>query len=142
MEAMEFPAPSSAHPSADTASGPRRLLYLCLGWLFVALGVAGAVLPVLPTTPFLLVALWAFSRSSRRFHRWLYEHPLLGPPLQRWDRHRVIPVKVKAVAVTGMGTSLVGVSLFSAAPWYLLAGMAAVMGYGAWYVLSRPSKVG
>lgn len=51
---------------------------MALGWVCVALGIAGLFLPVMPTTVFLLIAAWAFSHSSHRFHRWLYDHPRLG----------------------------------------------------------------
>jgi len=60
-----------------------------LGVICVALGVAGLVLPVLPSTIFFLIALVAFSRSSDRFQAWLYQHPRLDRPLRRWHRERV-----------------------------------------------------
>ena len=61
---------------------------LGLGWTFFALGLLGTVLPLVPTTPFMLLALWAFSVGSERFHRWLYHHPVFGPPLRRWSEER------------------------------------------------------
>jgi uncharacterized protein len=111
-----------------------------LGWLFLALGLAGALLPVLPTTPFLLVALWAFSRSSPRLHDWLYHHRVLGPPLQRWQRERVVPAWVKAVAFTSMGASLVYVAVWVRPPAYLLAAMAAVVLTGVLFLARVPSR--
>ncbi len=118
----------------------RHRLLAALGWLCVGLGALGVALPVLPTTPFLLVALWAFSRSSPRFHRWLLEHPWLGRYVRDWERDRVIPVRAKIIAVTTMALSLTWAVFHSAAPWYALAIMAAVMAYGAWYILSKPSR--
>lgn len=115
-------------------------MLLCLGWVFVALGVVGAVLPVLPTTPFLIVALWMFANSSERLHRWLYTHKLFGPPLQRWDRERVIPLPAKIMALSAMSASMVYVLAFSDAPVVAQAGMGAICAVGAAYILSRPSR--
>ena len=83
-----------------------RWLLLLLGWLMVLLGIIGIVVPGMPTTVFLIAAVWAFSRSSLRFQRWLWLHPLFGPPVKNWYRHRVIPLKAKILAVGMMSTSL------------------------------------
>lgn len=113
---------------------------MAAAWLCVAIGLVGAVLPVLPTTPFLLLALWAFARSSPRFHFWLLNHRIFGPSLAAWESHRVIPVRAKVLAVTGMTFGMVYVTVLSAAPWYAVAAMSAVIAYGAWFVLSKPSR--
>ena len=83
-----------------------RSLYFLLGWCFFGLGAVGTVVPGLPTTPFMLLALWAFSKSSQRFHDWLYSHRVFGPPLQQYRTHRVIPGKAKLLAVATMAVSL------------------------------------
>ncbi|MEQ9559260.1 MAG: YbaN family protein [Rhodospirillales bacterium] len=119
----------------------RKAVLIVLGWGFVALGVVGVVLPVLPTTPFMLLALWCFARSSQRFHDWLYHHRLFGPPLQKWERHRVIPVSAKVFACTAMTASLIYITFFRPVPGYLIAIAAAVMAYGAWFILTKPSRV-
>lgn len=62
-----------------------------LGWVFVILGLIGVILPLMPTTPFLLVALMCFSRGSPRFYHWLYQHHILGEPLRIWHKERRIP---------------------------------------------------
>jgi uncharacterized membrane protein YbaN (DUF454 family) len=112
---------------------------LTLGFVCVGLGVLGAFLPVLPTTSFLLVALWAFSRSSRRFHHWLYTHPRFGPRLQEWKKYGTIPVKVKVSAVSMMLLSLAFL-VVTHAKWQVIAAAGALMLVGATYVLSRPSR--
>lgn len=117
------------------------MLFLALGWLFFGIGLVGAILPVLPTTPFMLLALWCFARSSERFHRWLYEHAVFGPPLQRWEEHRVIPLGAKVLAVSAMLASLCYVSFFISVPWYALVAMVLIMGYGAFFILTKPSRV-
>ena len=94
----------------------RNAVLIVLGWGFVALGVVGVVLPVLPTTPFMLIALWCFARSSKRFHDWLYHHRLFGPPLRKWDRYGVIPVSAKVFACTAMSASLIYIIFFRDLP--------------------------
>ncbi len=114
--------------------------YFTLAWLFFALGALGAVLPGLPTVPFMLLALWAFSRSSERFHDWLYSHRVFGPPLQDWKRYRVIPLRAKIFSLTSMVLSLAYmIVVANMAPW-AIAITAAVMAYGAWFVLRHPSR--
>lgn len=120
---------------------PMRHVLLALGWTCVGLGVAGMFLPVMPTTVFLLIAAWAFSKCSLRFHRWLYEHPRLGRPVRDWHAHRVIPVRAKALAVTMMTASLLYVTLFVADGWMLPAGLAMALGAVAAFILSRPSRI-
>lgn len=116
-----------------------RLLFMALGFVCVGLGVLGAFLPLLPTTPFLLVALWAFSRSSRRFHHWLYTHPRFGPRLQEWHEHGTVPVKVKVSAISAMLVSLALMIFVARVKWHVLAASGVLMLIGATYVLSRPS---
>jgi uncharacterized protein len=117
-----------------------RHCLLALGFLMVALGTLGVFLPVMPTAPFLIVAAWAFSRSSERFHNWLYGHPHFGPPLVAWNRHGVIPVKAKLLSVVGMYASVVLVILFVATDWVLPAIHIAVVTAVAAYILTRPSR--
>ena len=73
----------------------RQVLLLSCGWVFVALGVLGAFLPLLPTTPFLLLASACFMRGSPRLSRWLHQHPRFGPVLQNWHRNGAVSVAVK-----------------------------------------------
>ncbi|MFM4702350.1 YbaN family protein [Aeromonas bivalvium] len=61
-----------------------------LGWLSFVTGLAGLVLPLLPCTPFMLLAAALFARSSPRFHHWLLHHPWFGPPIRDWQAHRGI----------------------------------------------------
>ena len=81
-------------------AGAARWLYLCLGVLFVALAVLGAFLPLLPTTPFVLLASGCFVRSSPRLAAWLRRSRLCGPLLTDWEQHRGVRLHVKVTAVT------------------------------------------
>jgi hypothetical protein len=116
-----------------------RALFMALGFVCVGLGALGTFLPLLPTTPFMLVALWAFSRSSRRFHHWLYTHPRFGPRLREWNEHGIVPVKVKVSAISAMLVSLSIMVFVVRVKWQVAAASAALMLVGATYVLTRPS---
>lgn len=97
--------PVDAPPLLRLVSARQRWLYLVIGGVFVALGAIGAILPVMPATPFLLIALWAFDRSSPRLHAWLWYHPWFGPGLRRWQRERTVAPWIKVVAIGSMLTS-------------------------------------
>ena len=120
--------------------GPTRLVLLGLGWFFTGLGMLGVVLPLLPTTPFLLLALWAFARSSLRFHDWLYDHPRFGPVLKAWRDHRVVPLRAKVLAVVVMAASLTWVVFLKTEPLWVPLVMAGVMVPVALWLLTRPSQ--
>ena len=116
-----------------------KAFYLTLGILFFVVGAIGALVPGLPTTVFMLLALWAFARSSQRFHDWLYYHRVFGPPLQRWHRHHVISPRAKLLAVVTMACSLCYLLLFTETALWLKAGTTLLIAYAAWFILSKPS---
>ena len=118
-----------------------RYIYISIGWGFVLLGLIGVFLPVLPTTIFMILALWAFAKSSPRFHDWLYHHKLFGPPLQTWAKYHVIPPYAKWASVSMMSVSFGYLLFFAEVPVYVLAIAFAIIAYGAWYILTKPSFV-
>ncbi len=83
-----------------------RYVLLAVGWLSVALGMIGIFLPILPTTPFLLLAAACFARSSPRFYHWLVEHPRLGPWIRDYLEGNGIPLKGKVYAIVSMWISI------------------------------------
>ncbi|MEI6891268.1 MAG: YbaN family protein, partial [Pontiella sp.] len=91
-----------------------KLFYLIAGFLLTALAAIGAVLPLLPTTPFLLLAAWCFSQSSEKCHRWLTEHKIFGSIIKNWEENKCIPRKAKFIAVSSMlifGTYAIGFAI-------------------------------
>lgn len=84
---------------------PVRIMLLVVGLICVGIGVTGLVVPGLPGVPFLLLAAWAFSRSSKRFHDWLVYHRVLGEPIRAWQQYRAVPRKAKIAAVLVMASS-------------------------------------
>jgi len=88
----------------------KHYLLICLGWLFVILGAIGAVLPLLPTTPFLILALACFAESSPRFHKMLLNNKWFGPPLAQWENNHTVRKKVKFKAM-GLIIATFGISI-------------------------------
>jgi len=85
-----------------------RYLLISLGWLCVILGAIGAFLPILPTTPFLILALACFSKSSPRFHKMLLNNKWFGPILQEWEKNKTVSrhIKLRAMALVIISFSI------------------------------------
>lgn len=94
-----------------------RMALLVIGWLSVVLGVIGIFVPVLPTTPFLLLAAACFVRSSRRLYLWLVEHPRLGPWIRDYLEGQGIPLKGKVYALVLMWASISLSCVLVPLPW-------------------------
>ena len=107
------------------------------GWICVALGFAGVFLPLLPTTPFLLLAAFSFSRGSDRLHTWLVTHPTLGPPIRDWQEHSAISRNVKVIASVSM-VAVFAISVILQAPWWALAAQGGILLFVAAFIWTRP----
>jgi uncharacterized membrane protein YbaN (DUF454 family) len=95
-----------------------RVLLVALGSGFVALGVVGLFTPVLPTTPFMLLAAACYARASRRFYNWLLNTRAFGPLILEWQAHRSIPYRTKLVAIGMMAVTLtISIVFFVRGPW-------------------------
>lgn len=95
----------------------RRYCLVGLGCLSIVLGVVGIFLPILPTTPFILLAAWSFARSSERFHLWLLNHRRLGPIVHAWQSGEGIPRKVRNRVLLLLWFSLLSTALLIAKLW-------------------------
>lgn len=139
MTETSFPADLSGFGEPFATAAPATGLgFKAIGLAATGLALAGVAVPLLPSTPFALVAAWAFARSSPRLQAWLDGHPRLGPMLAAWKDRRAIPRVAKAVAAVSLPTSWAaiwavepGVTVIGASG----VGLAAV---GAW-ILSRPN---
>ena len=95
-----FPITNEPVPiESRTTSSPNRLWLVALGHLCIALAVIGAILPVMPTTVFVIVAAWCYARGSPRFHRWLSENPVFGPVVRNWEANRAMSRRAKVLAI-------------------------------------------
>lgn len=117
----------------------KRPLLILAGFVCVALGAIGAVLPVLPTTPFLLLAAACFAKSSERWHQWLLNNRFAGPMIRDWEERRCVTVQTKIVAIASM--TIVGglsVTLALSETSHRVAALI-LMGIGSVVVLSLPT---
>jgi uncharacterized protein len=117
-----------------------RRLHLALGYLSLALGVIGIVLPLLPTTPFLILAAWCFARSNPALAARLYEHPRFGPHLTAWRDQGAISRRAKVLALVSLLVCYL-ISIWLIENRYLPFALAAIMGSVAFYITTRPLPV-
>jgi len=117
-----------------------RYLMLALGLMCTALGVIGIILPVMPGTVFLLIAVWAFSRSSEKLHLWLYHHPRFGHTIRAWQQNRAIPLRAKAAAVTMMAASFTYVAVTLNQNWLVPVLVGAILAPVAIWIATKPGQ--
>lgn len=117
-----------------------RRLYLGLAYGCVGLAMAGVIVPLLPTTPFLLVAVWAARKGSPRLHAWLYRHPRLESLLRNWQEHRAIPRRVKVVAVMLLSFSWLWILVHALTPLMPIVTGLLFVGIGI-FILTRRSPL-
>ena len=98
-----------------------NIVYTILGLISLGLGVAGAFLPVLPTTPLLLLAATLFLRGNKRLYDWLMNHPKLGPYITNFMKHKSIPLKIKIISITMLWATLLFCAIAVAEHWALRA---------------------
>lgn len=114
-----------------------KFLWLALGWLSLTLGLIGVILPVMPTVPFLLVAVWAFARSSPRLGARIMRNPTFGPQIRAWRRHGAVSRRAKIAATLAMACG-VGWSLWFGFDPRVIAVQALICGGVAFWLIRRP----
>lgn len=116
-----------------------RLLWLGIGWASVALGAIGAFLPIMPTVPFLILAVWAFSRSSPYLRDRILDHPTFGPPIRAWQERGVISTVARVWAILAMAAG-VAWTLWLGLPIYAIMGQVTVCLLISLYLVTRPAR--
>lgn len=119
-------------------SQPMKGIVFAFGCVSLVLGVVGIFVPLLPTTPFILLSGWCFLRSSERFHSWLVSHERFGPMLIAWRDHGAIPVGAKKLALFTILSSLL-VIWFFVPSLDLRIGVTALLTAVSLYVFTRPN---
>ena len=97
-----------------------KILYIVLGTITLVLGIIGIFLPLLPTTPFLLLSAALYFRSSSRLYEWLLSHKYLGPYIRNFREHKAIPLRAKVVSVSLVWATLLYCSLLVVSQWWLM----------------------
>ena len=115
----------------------KRALLVTIGVVLLGLGGLGIFLPLLPTTPFILVSAFAFAKSSERLHQWLLTHDVFGPLIDNWQRHGAIGRRTKVVSLLSMVAILV-ISALLSAPTHVIVIQAVVLSCSAIFILTRP----
>lgn len=118
-----------------------KVLLFSLGWLCVGLGAVGVFLPLLPTTPFLLVAAWAFARTSPRFRNWLVSHRVFGRYVSDWQEQGAIPMHGKILAIGMMSASLIWVVGWSGLSAWITGAIALCLFAVAAFIITRPTAI-
>jgi len=108
-------------------SAPVRHALIAAGVLCVVVGVIALLVPILPTTPFLLLAAGCFARSSDRFYYWLVNHRWFGPHIRNYREHRGITLRMKAASIATIWCSVIFSSVFVLRSWPLRIGLAVIV---------------
>ena len=120
----------------------RNYLLIILGWIAFLLGAIGAFLPILPTTPFLLLASWLFSKGSPRFHHWLINLKYFGQRIKDWEAHGVIDLKSKIMASILISAMAFYIIVFRPYEVWIKVLMGLIFIVLLIFINSRPGKVG
>ena len=126
--------------STSRLAGTMKWLYRSLALAALGVGGVGIALPLLPTTPFVLIAAWAAAKGSPKLHRWIHAHPRFGPLVRQWQQERAIPQRAKVSAVVLIAASwLIILLTIESAVAVIVAGIV-MLGVSA-FLVSRPHPI-
>lgn len=118
----------------------KNFLLIACGWMSLALAVVGIFLPLLPTTPLVILAGYCFSKGSDRLHQWLLRRKTFGPMLLQWEQYGVISKKAKILSVGMIVPLFTYTMIFVPIAWWIKLIVLAVGVWVVWFILSRPSE--
>ncbi|NRB39704.1 MAG: YbaN family protein [Pseudomonadales bacterium] len=135
---MEEPQSRTESPLLLTYMTLIKALFILLGFISFALGFIGIFLPLLPTTPFILLAAFFFSKSSERFYGWLINIPTFGPMIMQWNEYGCVSQKGKIASAVAMTAVIVYFWIFREMAIPIKLAVTCIMLTVMAYVLSRP----
>ncbi|MDR1406521.1 MAG: YbaN family protein [Tannerella sp.] len=118
-----------------------KYFLIFLGMVSLGVGVAGIFLPLLPTTPFLLLSAALFARSSARLYGWLLHHRIFGRYVRDFLQEKAIPMRIKILSVSAMWTAMLWTVFFVVHEMRWLQALLTVVAAGiTWHILSYKTK--
>lgn len=117
-----------------------RILLIIAGFMSLALGIIGAFVPLLPTTPFVLLSAFLFSKSSDRFYTMLISSPLFGPSIKEWNEHGVISIRAKILSTLSILAVLIYLNFFKVYPVMIKVVITISLTTVITFVTTRPSR--
>ena len=119
-----------------------KWILFVLAWLCFVLGIIGVFIPILPTTPFLILSAFLFSKSSPRFHAWILELPMAGPAIKDWRQTRVIKPRAKILCALMISLSLFLIWRSQKIPLFIQLPVSILLVSVGTYVVTRKSRAG
>ena len=135
---MSVDQKKTSHAGQLLRTRSKKVLWMIAGGIATILGLLGIPIPLLPTTPFLLIAAFCFGRSSKTLHGWLVNHKKLGPPIRNWQAYGAISRRAKCMAVVALLVTF-GASFVLGIPTLILVTQAFTLSAVAVFILTRPS---